>query len=118
MNQNKSKKSFVRKLKAMKQSLEFTEALKDLGITKQDLETNSPFIVIQPLQHYLDCYGITENQFCQMMADLEKEGFLKAGIFVHDTTNEKIVIMKVNSDFIYNNEKYAEMLNRIAHGIR
>ena len=115
---NKSKRSFVRKLKALKQSLEFTEAIKNLGITKHDLETNSPFILIHLLQDYLDRYGITENQFCAMMADLEKEGFLKAGIFMYHPTNEKFVIMKVNSEFIYNNEKYVEMLNRRLHGIR
>ena len=118
MKQKKSRKSFAVNFKALKQWLELNEGLKSLGITKQDLETNSPFIVIHLLRDWLDRYGLTESQFCAMMADLEKEGFLKAGIFMYHPANEKCVIMKVNSEFIYNNEKYAEMLNRRLHGIR
>lgn len=50
MKQKKSRKSFAVNFKALKQWLEFNEGLKSLGITKQDLETNSPFIVIHLLR--------------------------------------------------------------------
>ena len=116
---------FVRKIKEEKQWLEFTETLKeDLGITKQDLETNSPFILIHLLQDYLDRYGITENQFCEMLDNFAKVGFAKSGIFMYHPTNEKFVVMKVNSECVLNDAKHNETLNelnklfRSQHGIR
>lgn len=121
MKQNKSKRSVVGKLKAMKQSLEFTETLKDLGITKQDLETNSPFIVIQRVQDILNRYGITEDELCKYLAEFAKVGFAKSGILVHRHTNEKLIIMKINSEFVNNDEKATEFLKtftRRDHGIR
>lgn len=117
-----SKKNFVRKIKEEKQWLEFTETLKeDLGITKQDLETNSPFIVIQRVQDILNRYGITEDELCKILTDFAKEGFAKSGVLVHRHTNEKLIIMKINSEFVNNDEKATEFLKtftRRDHGIR
>ena len=113
---------FVRKIKEEKQWLEFTETLKeDLGITKQDLETNGPFIVIQRVQDILNRYGITEDELCKYLAEFAKVGFAKSGILVHRHTNEKLIIMKINSEFVNNDETATEFLKtftRREHGIR
>ena len=85
---------FVRKLKAIKRWLELKGVIEQLGITKEDLENNSPFVVIHFVQDYLDRYGITENQFCEMLDNFAKVGFAKSGIFMYHPTNEKFVVMK------------------------
>lgn len=116
-----SKKNFVRKIKAEKQWLEFDNVIEQLGITKEDLETNSPFIVIQRVQDILNRYGITEDELCKILTDFAKEGFAKSGILVHCHTNEKLIIMKINSEFVNNDEKATEFLKtftRRDHGIR
>lgn len=95
-----SKKNFVRKIKAEKQWLEFLNNMQELGITKEDLETNSPFIVIQRVQDILNRYGITEDELCKYLAEFAKVGFAKSGILVHRHTNEKLIIMKINSEFV------------------
>lgn len=124
MKQKKSRKSFAVNFKALKQWLELNEGLKSLGITKQDLETNSPFIVIHLLRDWLDRYGITENQFCEMLDNFAKVGFAKSGIFMYHPTNEKFVVMKVNSECVLDDAKQQETLNelnklfRSQHGIR
>lgn len=121
MKQKKSRKSFAVNFKALKQWLEFNEGLKSLGITKQDLETNSPFIVIQRVQDILNRYGITEDELCKILAEFAKEGFAKSGILVHCHTNEKLIIMKINSEFVNNDEKATEFLKTFIgrdHGIR
>ena len=115
---------FVRKLKAIKRWLELKGVIEQLGITKEDLENNSPFVVIHFVQDYLDRYGITENQFCEMLDNFAKVGFSKSGIFMYHPTNEKFVVMKVNSECVLNDAKQQETLNelnkliRSQHGIR
>lgn len=116
-----SKKSFVRKIKAEKQWLEFDDVIKQLGITKEDLETNSPFIVIQSVQDILDRYGITEDELSKYLSEFAKVGFANSGILVHHHTNEKLIIMKINSEFVNNDEKATEFLKTFTgrdHGIR
>lgn len=110
-----SKKSFVRKIKAVKHWLEFENVVKQLGITKEDLETNSPFIVIQSVQVILDRYGITEDELSKYLAEFAKVGFATSGILVHRHTNEKLIIMKINSEFVNNDEevkKFLKMFSR------
>lgn len=115
---------FVRKVKAIKRWLELKGVIEQLGITKEDLENNSPFVVIHFVQDYLDRYGITENQFCEMLDNFAKVGFAKSGIFMYHPTNEKFVVMKVNSKCVLNDAKKNETLNelnklvRSKHGIR
>ena len=117
-----SKKSFDRRLKAIKHWLELKGGLEQLGITKED--AGSPFVVIHFVQDYLDRYGITENQFCEMLENFAKVGFAKSGIFMYHPTNEKFVVMKVNSECVLNDAKHKETLNelnklfRSKHGIR
>ena len=116
-----SKKNFVRKIKAEKQWLEFLNNMQELGITKEDFETNSPFIVIKRVQDILNRYGITEDELCKILAEFAKEGFAKSGILVHCHTNEKLIIMKINSEFVNNDEKATEFLKTFIgrdHGIR
>ena len=104
---------FVRKVKAIKRWLELKGVIEQLGITKEDLENNSPFVVIHFVQDYLDRYGITENQFCEMMSNFAKVGFAKSGIFMYHPTNEKFVVMKVNSECVLNDAKRNETLNEL-----
>lgn len=116
-----SKKNFVRKIKTEKQWLEFKDTIEQLGITKEDIETNSPFIVIQRVQDILNRYGITEDELCKILAEFAKVGFATSGILVHRHTNEKLIIMKINSEFVNNDEKATEFLKtftRREHGIR
>ena len=112
---------FVRKLKAIKRWLELKGVIEQLGITKEDLETNSPFIVVQSVQDILNRYGITEDELCKILTEFAKVGFAKSGILVHRHTNEKLIIMKINSEFVNNDEKATEFLKtftRRDHGIR
>ena len=112
---------FVRKIKAVKHWLEFDDVVEQLGITKEDFETNSPFIVIQRVQDILNRYGITEDELCKILTEFAKVGFAKSGILVHRHTNEKLIIMKINSEFVNNDEKATEFLKtftRRDHGIR
>ena len=119
-----SKKNFVRKIKAEKQWLEFLNNMQELGITKEDFETNSPFIVIQRVQDILNRYGITEDELCKYLAEFAKVGFARSGIFMYHPTNEKFVVMKVNSECVLDDAKQQETLNelnklfRSQHGIR
>lgn len=116
-----NKKNVVRKIKAEKQWLEFDDVIKQLGITKEDLETNSPFIVIQSVQDILDRYGITEDELSKYLSEFAKVGFATSGILVHRCTNEKMIIMKINSEFVNNDEKATEFLKTFTgskHGIR
>lgn len=112
---------FVRKIKAVKHWLEFDNVIEQLGITKEDLETNSPFIVVQSVQDILNRYGITEDELCKYLAEFAKVGFATSGILVHRHTNEKLIIMKINSEFVNNDETATEFLKtftRRDHGIR
>lgn len=117
----KKQTEFVRKIKAIKHWLELKGVIEQLGITKEDLETNSPFIVIQSVQDILDRYGITEDELSKYLSEFAKVGFATSGILVHRCTNEKMIIMKINSEFVNNDEKATEFLKTFTgrdHGIR
>lgn len=124
MKQKKIKNSFDLRLKAIKNQQEMKEIFEKIGITKEDMETHSPFVHTFFMNDVLEKYGMTEDELCEHLSVFAKVGFAKSGIFMYHPTNEKFVVMKINSECVLDDAKQQETLNKLNklfrsnHGIR
>ena len=77
--------------------------------------------VKEKIHKCFNCNVITEDELCKYLAEFAKVGFATSGILVHRHTNEKLIIMKINSEFVNNDETATEFLKTFIgrdHGIR